>query len=644
MSKTDTMVSLDPEDSAQILEMVEGLSLGPASPNAPGAVFGSARKRSLSKAKEASQRDSQTLPWKNPMRYSNARKDSVDVKKSSPPSPPARSESPDIDAILARTPRPRKTSLAGPLSPPRVRSTPSSRTSPQSAHKHLADQSLSSIRSAIFEDESDDGEGGSESDSSLDIHTPLPHLMFRDGLLSPRSKLLPQSTSARSIYSSFGDNDASRSVMSLASTAGSVTTKSGLQRDPRDTERRRVRHRDGRLLKAGMGLTTGLGWSDSEDEDAPSTLTRRLIASTIERQNASPGPSSRPSSMYDSTTSRLTSPVPSTSSRIFPSKSSHSSLRSASVSFPARAPSAASSSATGLRIPRGRAASTASVRSKASRSPQLSPPPLASSPELEESLGSIAEATLIRAGFASSIADDLESMNGSSLSLLSRSTGRSRAESSASTASMVTTTSYSSVPPPLPPKSAPAISPMPSFSNMAAPPLRARTESTGSNVTNETAISTGSSYSQNSSSTSVPSSCSSGSVPRPLRLPQVHAAGASAAGLHPSGIRASASSRSFSQDPSSGGAPALQRPRTFSNPQSAAAQASARTTSNSLSSGVLPPGAPPTLRQRPTPPGGARPRPRTGTGMVYRTSSYSSSYTSFHEGGARMRGASVASP
>lgn len=43
---------------------------------------------------------------------------------------------------------------------------------------------------------------------------------------------------------------------------GSLKTKTGLQRDPRDTERRRVRHRDGRLLKAGMGLTTGLGWSD----------------------------------------------------------------------------------------------------------------------------------------------------------------------------------------------------------------------------------------------------------------------------------------------------------------------------------------------------------------------------------------------
>ena len=39
-------------------------------------------------------------------------------------------------------------------------------------------------------------------------------------------------------------------------------TKSGIYRDPRDTERRRVRHRDQQLLRAGMGLTTGLGWSD----------------------------------------------------------------------------------------------------------------------------------------------------------------------------------------------------------------------------------------------------------------------------------------------------------------------------------------------------------------------------------------------
>ena len=39
-------------------------------------------------------------------------------------------------------------------------------------------------------------------------------------------------------------------------------TKSGLFKDERDTVRRRQRHRDGKLLKEGLGLTTGLGWSD----------------------------------------------------------------------------------------------------------------------------------------------------------------------------------------------------------------------------------------------------------------------------------------------------------------------------------------------------------------------------------------------
>ena len=42
----------------------------------------------------------------------------------------------------------------------------------------------------------------------------------------------------------------------------SVTTKSGLIKDERDTVTRRVRHRDGKLLRGGIGLTTGLGWSD----------------------------------------------------------------------------------------------------------------------------------------------------------------------------------------------------------------------------------------------------------------------------------------------------------------------------------------------------------------------------------------------
>lgn len=108
--------------------------------------------------------------------------------------------------------------------------------------------------------------------------------MFRDGLLSPRSKLLPGGGSTVSLYMEDDETTGKRanSVLSVASTgtsllspyqcvktlistmyiAASTMTKSGIYRDPRDTQRRRHRHKDQSLLRAGMGLTTGLGWSD----------------------------------------------------------------------------------------------------------------------------------------------------------------------------------------------------------------------------------------------------------------------------------------------------------------------------------------------------------------------------------------------
>ncbi|KAF9447932.1 hypothetical protein P691DRAFT_801642 [Macrolepiota fuliginosa MF-IS2] len=42
----------------------------------------------------------------------------------------------------------------------------------------------------------------------------------------------------------------------------STVTKSGIMKDERDTPMRKERHRDGKLLRGGVGLTTGLGWSD----------------------------------------------------------------------------------------------------------------------------------------------------------------------------------------------------------------------------------------------------------------------------------------------------------------------------------------------------------------------------------------------
>ncbi|PVF94315.1 hypothetical protein CPB86DRAFT_776700 [Serendipita vermifera] len=102
------------------------------------------------------------------------------------------------------------------------------------------------------------------SDSDIDLHTPLPHLMLQAGLLSPHSKVL-------------------RPPSPEMSSRDSLSSKHGLKVpvDKRNTDKRKRRHRDGKLLREGVGLTTGLGWSDSEDEDAPSPLTRRLSSMTL---------------------------------------------------------------------------------------------------------------------------------------------------------------------------------------------------------------------------------------------------------------------------------------------------------------------------------------------------------------------------
>ncbi|KAF9474917.1 hypothetical protein BDN70DRAFT_884348 [Pholiota conissans] len=150
----------------------------------------------------------------------------------------------------------------------------------------------------------EDGDGGS-SDSSLDLHTPLPHLMLRHGLLSPNSKLLPGAGS-RANTPLDGRPGSMLSVVSNAS----VMTKSGIIKDERDTPMRRVRHRDGKLLRGGIGLTTGLGWSDSEDEDAPSPLTRRISTLNLSRRSsASSIVPNRSSTLSSGGTSRRPHPL-----------------------------------------------------------------------------------------------------------------------------------------------------------------------------------------------------------------------------------------------------------------------------------------------------------------------------------------------
>ncbi|KAH7107203.1 hypothetical protein BKA62DRAFT_231304 [Auriculariales sp. MPI-PUGE-AT-0066] len=167
-----------------------------------------------------------------------------DETTSSPSTPtqaapyPKRSASPDINELLATTPRPLVRRL----------------------NSLTFTASTASSSSSLINPEDDFDSNSSEdehSDSSIDIITPLPNLMVKAGLLSPRSKILAP-------------------VEDLS--------QSTVPKDERDTHRRRNRHRNGRLLSEGVGLTTGLGWSDSEDEDAPSALTHRLSTIDLSRR------------------------------------------------------------------------------------------------------------------------------------------------------------------------------------------------------------------------------------------------------------------------------------------------------------------------------------------------------------------------
>ncbi|KAH9990225.1 hypothetical protein BJV74DRAFT_444856 [Russula compacta] len=238
-----------------------------------------------------------------------------------------RASSPDVASCIAATPRPRRqseTSSTGSRSrsQPRRRvpkSLPGSRRTSAAGRlsvfslpdeaTHKGSATLASRSLLPYSNNPDDGDGlwdedsliddygvvigdgdgfsnvpdqddaADESDSSLDLHTPLPSLMLRDGLLSPHSKLLPQNIRSDSpVVATDGNRH--------GSVVSNSVTKSSVFKDERDTTRRRVRHRDGRLLRGGIGLTTGLGWSDSEDEDAPSPLTKRLSHLALSRQSS----------------------------------------------------------------------------------------------------------------------------------------------------------------------------------------------------------------------------------------------------------------------------------------------------------------------------------------------------------------------
>ncbi|KAI0037002.1 hypothetical protein K488DRAFT_67168 [Vararia minispora EC-137] len=204
--------------------------------------------------------------------------------RSAPPSS-FRAPSPDIESIMAVTPRPRRRSETSSRASSRTRSRVASLPGSRRVSDALSHSSLpyaDDWNEASFVDDygeapsSDEGEAKS-GDSDLDLHTPLPNLMLKHGMLSPSSKLLGQSRATTPLDGRPG------STLSV----GSVMTKSGVYKDDRDTVQRRIRHRDGKLLRGGLGLTTGLGWSDSEDEGAPSPLTRRVSSLTLSRSQSS---------------------------------------------------------------------------------------------------------------------------------------------------------------------------------------------------------------------------------------------------------------------------------------------------------------------------------------------------------------------
>ncbi|KAJ7623301.1 hypothetical protein FB45DRAFT_101401 [Roridomyces roridus] len=194
----------------------------------------------------------------------------------------SRAPSPDIATILATTPRPRLSSLSA------------SRRSLSSHGEPWEEEFIDDYgkpRASVYsesypfgyDDEMDvastegpqilwDGDAPEDSDSDLDLHTSLPKVMVHHGFLSPRSKLV-----------------------NTAASPSLTPSKEKPARDSRDTAQRRVRHRDGKTLAGGIGLTTGLGWSDSEDEDAPSALTHRI--STLNLNRSSLGLSRSTSSM-----------------------------------------------------------------------------------------------------------------------------------------------------------------------------------------------------------------------------------------------------------------------------------------------------------------------------------------------------------
>ena len=378
-------------------------------------------------------------------------------------------------------------------------------------------------------------------------------------------------------------------------------TKSGLFKDARDTQRRRTRHRDGRLLRGGIGLTTGLGWSDryvyfpfsplrhfvnlsrthfcSEDEDAPSPLTRRL------------------------------------SSLILSRKESSNSLRSSSGLSRSVSDTLTHASAT---LEHHQQRSTTKPRSASS----LPPTSWQRSPGIRSSASSTS--TMQSTAFGGSSARTSNATDYSSLPPSRRTSETLPSCEESMLESSSSTSSASSLPMPLTPaddtpsllerprsktpaKSAlrkiPSTVSLRGGASSGIPSARSRALSTSSNSSVAASVGSHAHSSVRTPSSSIPSRTP---IPRPLRLPQAGALQAS-----------SLSTPSVSPRSSAASSP-------VSHPQAMRARAISGTSSIPSASKMTRPGVHTnSLPASSSVPSMERPKPRTGTGMTYRTGSSS---------------------
>ena len=75
--------------------------------------------------------------------------------------------------------------------------------------------------------------------------------MLRAGLLSPRSTIITESLESTPVPARHGK---------LSAKGENLRAKG--EKIWKAEARRKIRHRDGQNLRDGVGLTTGLGWSD----------------------------------------------------------------------------------------------------------------------------------------------------------------------------------------------------------------------------------------------------------------------------------------------------------------------------------------------------------------------------------------------